>query len=173
MDDRVTLGRISGVYGIRGWVRIASQTRPADRILKYRRWWIQTPAGSYESAVVSGHLHGASVVAQLADAAGAPISDRDQAARLVGAEVAVERQALPKLPKGEYYWVDLIGLGVENQQQVALGVVRDMTSNGAQDVLVVEDAAGVTRLIPFVRPQIVSEVDLQARRIVCDWQPDY
>lgn len=173
MNDRVTLGRISGAYGVRGWVRIASQTRPADRILKYRRWWIETPGGGYEADVVAGHAHGAGVVAQLADEAGEPIVDRDAAARLVGADVAVDRQALPKLPKGEYYWVDLVGLQVENQQQVLLGEVRDMTSNGAQDVLVVEGEGGVTRLIPFVRPQIVSEVDLEARRIVCDWQLDF
>lgn len=173
MSERVVLGRISGVYGVRGWVHIASQTRPVDRILKYRRWWIALPGGAYEADVVAGHAHGSGVVAHLSDEAGQPIVDRDRAARLVGAEVGVDHQALPKLPKGEFYWADLIGLKVENQQQVPLGEVRDMTSNGAQDVLVVEDAEGVTRLIPFVRPQIVSEVDLDARRIVCDWQPDY
>ncbi len=79
---------------------------------------------------------------------------------------------MPRLPEGQYYWVDLIGHQVENLEGVALGTVADVTSNGAQDVLVVSDAS-VRRLIPFVAPQIVKQVDSAAGRIVCDWQPDY
>ena len=85
---------------------------------------------------------------------------------------------MPKLPDGQYYWAELIGLRVENVEGLPLGTVTDMTSNGPQDVLVITDRSGdgadaTTRLIPFVSPQIVCEVDLAGGRIVCEWQPDW
>lgn len=172
-ESRVTLGRVAGVYGIKGWVKIHSETRPIENILRYRRWWIGGEGRQeYRANVVGGHPHGGTVVAQLSAADGRPIDDRDVAAGLIGATIQVDRSELPKLPKGQYYWVDLLGQRVENTQGTVLGTVTDVTSNGAQDVLVVGDGA-VRRLIPFVVPQIVVEVDLAAGRIVCDWLPEY
>lgn len=172
-SPRVTLGRVAGVYGVKGWLRIHSETRPRTNILNYRHWWIGGEGRpEYRARVVDGRAHGAAVVAQLGAVDGTPIEDRDVAAALVGATLQVERAELPRLGQDEYYWVDLIGQRVENKQGIVLGTVTDMTSNGAQDVLVIGDGA-VRRLIPFVMPQIVESVDLAAGRIVCDWQPEY
>lgn len=168
---RVTLGRVSGVFGIKGWIKVYSYTRPPENILQYRRWWLSRGEG-FEVSVLASQVQGQSLVAQLSDAGGTPIKDRDVAAGLIGAEIAVDRELLPKLPDGEFYWVDLLGMQVENSEGVALGAVTDVTSNGAQDVLVVGEGE-TERLIPFVSPQIVREIDHAARRIVCDWQPDW
>lgn len=170
---RVTLGRVAGVYGVRGWIRVDSRTRPAAKILDYPRWWIAQGDREYEVRIVEGRAHGQGVVAQISDAEGKAVDDRDVAARLLGAEIKVDREDLPRLPKGQYYWIDLIGLTVVNPSGTVLGTVRDMTSNGVQDVLVVVDEAGVERLIPFVRRHIVKRVELAAGRIVCDWEADY
>ncbi|SFF31933.1 16S rRNA processing protein RimM [Fontimonas thermophila] len=170
---RLTLGRVAGVYGVRGWLRIDSQTRPPTKILDYPRWWLRHNGQDVEVRKIQGHAHGRGVVAQIEDAAGRVIDDRDAASRLIGAEIAVDREDLPRLPKGQYYWVDLIGLTVVNPSGTLLGTVQDMTSNGVQDVLVVVDEAGVERLIPFVRRHIVKRVELAAGRIICDWELDY
>lgn len=158
---------------MRGWLRVHSQTRPPDKILDYRRWWICQQGESYSAQVLNGHSQGNGLVAQISDSAGQPIDDRDVAAALLGAEIQVDRADLPSLPAGQFYWIDLIGLKVENEAGVPLGQVRDVTSNGPQDVLVVSDDAGAERLIPFVRPQIVKTVELDAGRIVCDWDPEF
>jgi len=61
---------------------------------------------------------------------------------------------------------------------VALGQVKDLMSTGPQTVLVLEAAPAaeggkpVERMIPFVSA-FVDGVDLPARRITVDWQPDY
>jgi 16S rRNA processing protein RimM len=170
---RVTLGRVAGVYGVRGWLRVHSQTRPAEKILDYRRWWILQHGEAYAATVLDGHAQGSGLVAQISDAQGQAIADRDIAASLLGAEIQVDRADMPRLPEGQYYWIDLIGLKVENEAGVPLGQVRDVTSNGPQDVLVVSDDVGAERLIPFVRPQIVKNVELDAGRIVCDWDPEF
>ena len=171
---RVTLGRVSGVFGVKGWIKVYSYTRPAANILRYRKWWIVTEAGreAYRAEVVAGQQQGPALVAQISDAAGQPIDDRDRAAALIGASIEVERDELPKLREGEFYWIDLIGVKVESVEGAYLGTVTDVTSNGAQDVLVLKDG-DTERLIPFVREHIVREVDLPAGRIVCAWQPDW
>ncbi|MFP5304576.1 MAG: ribosome maturation factor RimM [Gammaproteobacteria bacterium] len=170
---RVTLGRVAGVYGVRGWLRIDSQTRPPAKILAYPRWWLRHGGADIEAKVVEGRVHGRGVVAQIGTADGRAIEDRDAAAGLIGAEVQVERDELPKLPRGQYYWVDLVGLQVVGTGGVSLGTVRELTTNGVQDVLVVADEAGTERLIPFVRPHIVKRVELDKGRIVCAWEADY
>ncbi|MFT4045931.1 MAG: ribosome maturation factor RimM [Solimonas sp.] len=173
---RVTLGRVSGVHGVKGWIKVYSYTRPAQNILRYRRWWLSHGDG-FEATLLAGQAQGNGLVAQIGDAAGTAIEDRDVAAGLIGAEIQVERGEMPKLPDGQFYWADLLGLKVENTEGVALGTVTDVTSNGAQDVLVITAGEGEgeerERLIPFVSPQIVREVDLQAGRLVCEWQPDW
>jgi len=172
-QGRVTLGRVAGVYGIKGWLRIHSDTRPIDNVLRYKRWWISGGnRAEYLATVIEGRPQGGGLVAQISTADGEPITDRDIAATLLGATIQVDRSDMPRLPEGQYYWIDLIGHQVENLEGVALGTVADVTSNGAQDVLIVDDAS-VRRLIPFVSPHIVKQVDSAAGRIICDWQPDY
>jgi 16S rRNA processing protein RimM len=87
----------------------------------------------------------------------------------------VPRSSFPTPEDGEYYWVDLIGLQVVNRQGVALGEVRDLMATGPQTVLVLqaeEDGKKVERMIPFVSA-FVDKVDMAARCITVDWQPDY
>jgi len=168
---RLTLGRVAGVYGVKGWVKLLSFTRPLEDLLEYRRWWIASGDG-YEAQLVEGRLHGQGIVAQLTGPDGRPIDDRDVAARLIGAEMQVERSRLPPPPEGQFYWADLEGLKVQNLEGVELGMVESVTSNGAQDVLVLRQGEE-ERLIPFVRGAIVHSVSLQDGLIVADWQPDY
>ncbi|MBL6748998.1 MAG: ribosome maturation factor RimM [Nevskia sp.] len=168
---RVTLGRIAGVYGIRGWVKVQSFTRPVGNLLDFPRWWIQARQ-PYEARLLEGRVHGGGIVAQLGDAAGAPIADRDAALALVGAEVQVERSAMPEPPAGSYYWSDLVGMEVASAGGAPLGRVTGLLENGAQDVLVVQEGDR-ERLIPFVHGAIIRSIDLPARRIVADWEPEY
>ena len=164
---RIALGKISGVYGVQGWVKVHSFTRPIQNLLKYRQWWIAKGEG-YEARLIGGKVHANGVIAHITGKDGEPITDRDIAASLLGSEILVERTAFPKLPTGQYYWVDLIGLSVVNEQGEVLGDVTDVTSNGAQDVLVMKHGEA-ERFIPFVHGHIIQSVDLKARRIVCNW----
>lgn len=168
---RLTLGRVAGVYGVRGWVKVQSYTRPASNLLEYPRWWVQSQE-PYEARVLEGRPQGAGLVAWLEGPGGLPIEDREAAVALVGAELQVPRSALPEPPAGSYYWADLIGMDVAGLDGVPLGQVSGLLDNGAQDVLVVRDGA-CERLIPFVRGPIIRSVDLQARRIEADWAADY
>ncbi|HXG27247.1 MAG TPA: ribosome maturation factor RimM [Nevskiales bacterium] len=170
-NRRIVLGRIVGVFGVKGWVKLESWTRPPENILGYRQWQLGR-AGRWQVArLIEGRRQGRGLVAQLADESGSVCDDRDRAAALVGSEIAVMREALPALGPNEFYWADLLGLEVETLQGRRLGRVRELLETPAHDMLVVGGETGV-RWIPCVLGPIVKSVDLAAGRIQVDWDPD-
>lgn len=164
--DLVRLGRIAGAYGVRGWVRVASDTEPVEGILAYRPWRVRRAGGWAERRVESGRRHQDSLVVKLEG-----VDDRDAALALTGAEVAVRRTQLESLEERGFYWVDLLGAEVKTRAGEALGRVDHLMATGANDVLVV--AGERERLIPFILDQVVLAVDLEAGRITVDWDPEF
>jgi 16S rRNA processing protein RimM len=164
-DDLICVGHVLGAQGIKGWIRVFSNTSPRENIVSYSPWLIEQGDG-LEEVKVKGRLQGKNVIAKLQG-----IDDRTRAETLTGCKLYIDSRQLPGLEKGEYYWSDLIGLAVETLQSEPLGVVSDMLETGADDVMVLKGDR--ERLIPFVMEEIVREVDLDKRRLVVDWHPEY
>ena len=165
---RVLLGRIVGVHGVRGAVKLESFTEPRLAIFDYKPWLLERDAGRFEEfAEAHGHTQGKGIVAMLPG-----VTDRDAAATWVGARIWVPRDALPEPEADEFYQTDLEGLQVVNQAGEDLGRVSHLFDNGAHDVLMTRDEAGRERLIPYVADVYVKSVDLDAGRIVVDWHKD-
>lgn len=166
---RVEVGRIVGLHGVRGGVKLESWTNPRAMIFQYRPWTLVWPAGAErELAGARGQVQGKGLVAELPG-----VDDREQAQVLVGAKIFVPREALPAAPEGEYYWADLEGLDVVNLEGVALGRVSHLIATGANDVMAVRDGDGRERLLPFVVGHCIKQVDLATSRIVVDWDPEF
>ena len=162
----VPLGRISGVFGVKGWVKVHSYTEPRDNIVGFRVWTLRKSGVESTIEIEEGRAHGANVVAKVRG-----VDDRDRARELVGAEVVVERAALPDCEPGKYYWTDLEGLEVRTPGGESLGTVDHLVATGANDVLVL---TGVPpRLIPFVVGEVIRSVDLDAGVIVADWSSEF
>lgn len=162
--DRVLLGHIAGAHGIKGWCRIHSDTEPREAIFDYQPWLIGDDEKPMQ--VLLGRKQGKHLVAELEG-----ISDRDTAESLAGRKIAVYRDQLPDLPDSHYYWTDLIGSSVYNQDGLDLGSIREMIATGANDVMLVQGER--ERLIPFIQGEYVRQVDLVARRIIVNWDPDF
>ena len=163
-DDEILVGRIVGLFGVGGWLKVESYTEPRVHIFKYRPWLIRRGQATSEIEKVSGREQGKGIVATMPG-----IDDRDAAAAMVGAEIWIRRASLPKPKRGEYYWADLEGIEVRTKDDVDLGRVSHLFSTGANDVLVVRGDR--ERMIPFVKD--VVDVDMEARRITVDWDPDF
>ncbi len=159
------MGRVTGPFGVLGWVRVHPYTETSGSLTRYRTWWLGREEPYRACEVEQARVHGAEVLAKLAG-----VDDRDAAARLKGEWVALPRSALPAPAQDEYYWVDLIGLSVVNTEGVGLGTVKALMETGANDVLVVEGER--ERLIPFIR-QVILDVDLEGKTIRVDWGVDY
>jgi len=166
-SDYLNAGEISGVFGVKGLVKVYSFTEPRENILKYSPWLLQKNNQTREIKVTNGQRHGKAIVAQLDG-----IVDRDEALGLIGAKILIRKEQLPKPKPGEYYWADLVGLRVETESGVKLGKVDHLLETGANDVLVVHDGE-TERLIPFIQQQTVLRVDLDAGLMIVDWDPDF
>ena len=152
---RILLGRVAGALGLRGEVKLESWTEPRLEIFRYQPWTLRDAQGRERLVEgVRGHEQGKHLVARFPD-----VDDRTAAEALRGLEIHVPRDALPPPKPGEFYWVDL-------------GNVSHLFSTGANDVLVARDSER-ERMIPFVRPQYVTDIDLATRTITVDWDPDF
>ncbi len=162
------MGKIAAPYGVLGWVKVLPDTEALDGLLQYATWQIGRGDEWQDYVPVNAKIHNDVLLVKLRG-----VDDRDAAFALKGKLVAVPREALPMPGKDEYYWSDLIGLGVKNLQEIDFGEVTDVFETGANDVLVVTDkATKQERLIPFIG-QVVLNVDLDAKQIQVDWDATF
>lgn len=175
--DAVEVGRIADAWGVKGWFKVQSHSSSPEALFASKRWYLQPSergarafAGTVSLSIRQAKDHSDTVVAWAQG-----IDDRNAAEALRGSRIFVPRSSFPSTAQDEYYWVDLIGLAVVNREGVALGEVRELMATGPQTVLVLgyeEGGKSHERMIPFVSA-FVDNVDLPARRITVDWQPDY
>jgi len=167
----IVMGHVIGSSGVHGWIKVFSGTDKINGLLGYSAWWFRINNDDWrEIEVASGRISGNVLVIKLKGC-----SDRDEAARLKGMQIAIPRDRFPDLPKnGEhgYYWADLIGATVVNLQSETLGTVSGLFETGANDVLQVQNPALREKLIPFI-DQVIIKVDLNAHQLTVDWGIDY
>ncbi|WP_240988202.1 ribosome maturation factor RimM [Cupriavidus phytorum] len=185
-EDLVEVGYVSAAYGIRGWIKVQPHADDASALLHARRWWLLSPpqaglvaAKAAEAAraepvcvkIAQSREHSGTVVAQAAG-----VADRNLAEALRGRRVWIRRADFPAPEEDEFYWVDLIGCSVSNEQGELLGEVSGLIDNGAHQILQVAfvqpDGKAGERLIPFV-DAFLRTVDTAGKRIVVDWGLDY
>ncbi|CAG0973456.1 Ribosome maturation factor RimM [Anaerolineae bacterium] len=167
MADWVIVGEVAGAFGVKGWLKVHSHTEPPSNILNYGPWRLESKESTKECKILSGHMHGVTVVAQLEG-----VDDRDQALELRSSKILVPRDRFPPPEPGHYYWADLIGLRVENLVGIDFGEVSEILSTGANDVIVAKGEER-ERLIPFIIGQFVKEVDFEKRTMQVDWDADF
>ena len=181
----VVMGRVVAPYGVYGWLKVLPDTEEIDGLFDYDNWWLGKGDDWREMVVEAAKIHNDVIIVKLQG-----INDRDAAFACKGKQIAVPRSQLPEPNENEYYWSDLIGLHVKNLQGVDLGVIYDILETGANDVLVVKSAPVKTaasdktsadkavkekpleRLLPFIA-SVVLEVDLKAKTMLVDWDPDF
>ncbi|MFD2164722.1 ribosome maturation factor RimM [Thalassotalea euphylliae] len=173
MSEKILLGKVGAVYGIKGWVKIHTFTEDPQAIFDYSPWSLKLGGKEQAVDIVDWRKHNNGLIAKLAG-----IDDRDQAQRFVGAEIHVDAALLPDLPEGEFYWRDLMGMQVVTDKGYDLGQVTDIMETGANDVLVVKanrnDGFGKKeRLIPYVFDQVILSVDGKTKQICVDWDPGF
>lgn len=182
-EDLVEVGYVSAAYGIRGWIKVQPHADDASALLHARRWWLLSPpqAGLVAAdaaraepvcvKIAQSREHSGTVVAQAAG-----VADRNLAEALRGRRVWIRRADFPAPEEDEFYWVDLIGCSVSNEQGELLGEVSGLIDNGAHQILQVAfvqpDGKAGERLIPFV-DAFLRTVDTAGKRIVVDWGLDY
>ena len=180
-DDLVTLGVVRGAYGVKGWVRIAPFAADDTVLEMVRRWWLMRDSAPQSVTVDEFRRQRTSIVAKWQQCA-----SKDEADALKGISVAVARRDFPVLPQGEYYLTDLVGSRVINREGAELGTVSGLRSSG-RDVggtlqwlevanekvqKTIEEQRMAAMLIPL-NDQYVDAVDMAAKLVRVDWQPEW
>lgn len=159
---RVEVGKIVGIHGLQGWLKLISYCEPREQLFEHRPLLI----GNVSITEFEGKVHGKGLLIRLS---GYP--DRTSVEPFVGNTVSIARSQLPDLPDDEYYWADLEGLQVVNTAGEVLGRIARIMATGANDVLVVNGKRQL--LIPFVQGRYVLDVDLEAGEMTVDWAADW
>ena len=174
VQGTLIIGRITAVFGVRGWVKLSSFTQQPEKIFDYQPWQVDKQGKDQTIEVDEWKTHGDGLVARLKG-----IDDRDVAREWCQLDIRVGQDALPDLQDSDYYWHQLQGLVVYNHYGDSiqrLGKVSSMLETGANDVIVVTgDAESIDRserLIPYVK-QYVTNVDLESQKIDVVWDPDF
>jgi len=174
-SNLIPVGRLAGVFGIKGWLKVKSSTEPETRILDYSPWWLKTRHGVKAMEIDEAQRHNNGLIVHFKG-----IDDRDQALQLVSVDIAVEMDQLPTLDAGDYYWHQLIGLqviSVYEGREYPFGEVVRILETGANDVLVVRSCLDQEpereRLVPYVPEVYVKQVDLVEGVIRVDWDPEF
>lgn len=164
-DRIVVLGRIAGVFGVKGWVKVQSFTSPPDNLLDYKVWQIGVRDAWSPLSPAEGRLTNRGVLVRMENC-----SDRDQAQALIGAEIGVWRSELPAPAPGEYYWEDLTGLDAYSPSGQWLGKVDHFRETAVHPLIVIRGER--EHMIPLVKQRLLA-VDLAAGRVTLDWDPDW
>jgi len=165
-DDWLIVGRFGRPHGIKGFVTVYSFTEPSDNILSYSDWHVFLNHCWQPIKLLSVQVHNKSIVAQIE---GYP--ERESVARLTNLEIAIQRVQLAPLAPGEYYWHQLVGMKVINQQGQIFGQVVEVMPTGSNDVLVVQGEK--KHLIPYLPGQFIIEINDESQTITVDWDMDF
>ena len=162
IDLPVILGKVIGHFGVQGWVKIFSYTKPKQAILEYKEMSLKEKNQWKSIKIEESKIHGKNVLIKIKN-----IENREKAEQILGKYLGVSRGDLPDLPDGHYYWADLEGMEVKDLKGNKIGIVSHMLETGANDVMVIEKDDEI--LIPFLMDRVVKEVNFKLNKIIVDW----
>lgn len=161
-EEKIIIGKFGSPHGIKGWIRINSFTEPKENIFNYSPWWINKDNIWQTISPVNYQLHGKNIIAQLIN-----VNTPELAKTYTNIEINISHEQLPKLTKNEYYWSELEGLTVINQNNKTLGIVDHLLATGAHDVLVIKGEKQY--LIPYIN-NVILTINLDNKTIKVDWE---
>lgn len=165
-DDRICVGVVTGVHGLKGLVKVKPFTDEPESVAAYGA--VETEDGSRQLKLEVANRAGKGQVAVRV----AGINDRDAAEALKGQRLYVPRERLPAPDPDEFYYADLVGLAAQRVDGETVGKVRAVFDFGAGEVLEIVDETGALIMVPFTR-EAVPEIDVAGGRvIVADAQLD-
>jgi 16S rRNA processing protein RimM len=160
MEDLMLIGRIVAPFGVRGQVKLKSETdRPEHVGRRIRTVFVGSERASLTITKAFEHKPGLLILSLQG------VDTREAADELRGAEVYIRESEAAPLAEGEYFVHQLYQLKVLTVEGAEVGTVRDVMSTGASDILIVARPGQPDALIPVVH-DFVAELDIPGGRVV-------
>jgi len=155
--DLIIVGKIVAPHGVRGDVRIFPLTEFPDRFHNLKTIFVEDVG---QLQLVSARSHKKFVLLKFTG-----IDTMDDARKLSGKLMKIDRKELIKLPEGRYYIFDIIGLTVVTEEGETLGIITDVLQPGSNDVYVVEQQGKSRLLVPAIK-EVVKKIDIAAKQMI-------
>lgn len=85
-------------------------------------------------------------------------------------DIMVTREHAVPLEEGEYFFCDVIGAAVSEEDKTPIGTVKDVLETGANNVFVIEMEDGREVLFPSI-PDCIKKIDVENKQIVAHIMP--
>ena len=156
MSHLIKIGQITAPHGIKGCMKVHLSLEMPQNLERYK------PIYDQKGHPINIQIVSAKKNQLIVKING--ISDRTMAENLRGTNIYIDRNCLPPLPSGQYYYCDLVGLTVLNGTNTVIGKVKSVENYGASDILVVTTGKKDDIFIAFTQ-QTVPSVDLKNKTI--------
>lgn len=170
-ETLIQIATLKKPYGIKGWLWVFSLTDNRADIFSMPNWHMKTATGFKPLTVSDWREQGSGLVASFKE-----VPDRNMAETMNGVSIWVDKSNLPTLSDDEYYWSDLVGLTVVNEEGENLGEIKEMFETSAHAIIAVKPTINSIdkeeRLIPW-HTDTVLNVDLTNKTMLVAWGRDY
>jgi 16S rRNA processing protein RimM len=161
--DLFPIGRVLKPHGVKGKIKVEYFGEELSRFLPYQEIFIENNKGELKPyEILEANPQPPRLILRLKE-----IERIEEAQPLVGKEILVKREKLPPLKKGEYYWIDIIGMMAETEEGKRIGRVKEIFPTGSNDVYVIEGKKGEI-LLPATE-EVIQRVDLEKGVIKVNW----
>ncbi len=169
-ENLLIIGKITGVHGLKGSLKVWSFAESVETFGKDRQIWLKSEeeetGKSYTILTASARKKG--VLIGLKD-----VDNVNLAEQLIGKEILISKDQLPEIEEDTWYWQDLYGMTVIDKIKGKLGTIERIFPTNANDMLVVTDkkAAEESEILIPMHEHFIESVDLDTK-IVTTTLPD-
>lgn len=153
--EKIQIGKIVNVVGLKGEVKVYNYSDSEDAYNRVDHIYAEDEIFEIEKVRMQKNM----LIIKFKG-----VDDRNTSEAMKGKTLYITDEDLPKLPPGQFYVRDLIGMTVVETNGEVLGTVTDVIQNTAQDIFEVEKKDGKRFLIPKV-DEFVKNID-EEKRIV-------
>jgi len=165
LKDRISVGKFSNTHTLSGELKLLPYTNATEVFSDLDEVLLFNPEKKsfFFSKVLKVRKSNRLFILKLAG-----IEDIASAEKLIGFEVFVEKSKMPHTGVDEYYFYELIGCSVFDEQDFLLGTVADVFQTGSNDVMLIQKSINRFEtqelLIPLIKQNVIS-IDKPAKVI--------
>lgn len=160
MNKYLEIGQIVNTRGLKGEVKVNSYSEDPERFEKIKTIILKTKGKEQEYEIQKVTYNKNQVILKLKN-----VDTIEDAEKLRNSIILIDRDSLGELPEDVYYIADLIGLDVFTDENEYLGKVDDIFNTKSNDVYVVKDDLGKSKLLPGI-PEVIKEISLEDGKII-------
>jgi len=159
-DGLLVIGKIVSTHGIKGKLRVNSYAESPAIFTSQKFFYVKDEKGNFKRYEITNVEPHKNVILVELDG----ISSIDEAEKLIGTSIFIEKSKLLPLSEDEYYWFEIIGLKVFTDEGAFLGKVERILQTGSNDVYVIRNKKKEC-LIPAIA-DVVTNIDVIKKTMI-------